>query len=79
MSPNILPERDIHSRECLGMPFVNEPFAWAGDVRRCRHGRLQIAHDVPGYGSACWSDLSAVFNPVLYHRARKALSHDQPA
>lgn len=52
---------------------------WArpGDVRRCDHGRIQIAYEVIGCTSASFRDLSPVFNPILWRRARAALRKEQ--
>jgi hypothetical protein len=51
-----------------------------GDVRRCVHGYLQLRTETPihsrmqGPGTDWWRTLSAIFTPVLYRRAKKALA-----
>ena len=50
-----------------------------GDVRHCPHGRIQELTQVPitartqGPGTDYWRDLSPIWDPVRYRRARKAL------
>lgn len=60
--PSILTARQEHRLYCQHPPET----AWTGDVRRCEHGRIQMAHDVPGFGSAQWFDLDPIFNPINY-------------
>lgn len=51
-----------------------------GDVRRCVHGKIQIRRQVSihsrtaGPGTDWWQTLSPIWDPILYRRARKALS-----
>lgn len=68
--PNILTRMQEHRLYCQNPPEL----AWSGDVRRCEHGRIQMAHAVPGFGSAQWFDLSPLAHPLNYRRARRVLS-----
>lgn len=61
--------------------YVDEVFAsFPGHVRRCVHGKIQLRSQVgpnagmQGPGTDWWRTLSPVFTPVLYRRARKALT-----
>lgn len=70
---NISTDRQHHRRYCIGPPPHDE-WAWEGDVKRCEHGKIMIAHDVPGYGSALWFELWWLSSPIAWWRARKALA-----
>lgn len=68
---NILTPRQIHDRYCR-LSTNNWWKSRTGDVRRCEHGRLQMAYDVLGLAAPHWRDLSPVFTPILWWRARRA-------
>jgi len=57
-------------------PLTHRP----GDVRRCPHARIQELTQVPitartqGPGTDYWRDLSPIWDPIKYQRARKALN-----
>lgn len=79
--PNILTESQEHHAWCHEPAERVEDWGHVGDVRRCVHRKVQLAYDgssryvavIPPY----WRDLSPIFNPVLYRRARRVL--DAPA
>lgn len=75
--PNI--SRDKHTaRSCVDQDW-REQCGRPGDVRRCRHGRIQLLtpvpehHPVQGPGTHWWRDLSKFWDPILYRRAAAAL------
>lgn len=68
---NILTERQKHGRYCT-QPYANVPRGYPGDVRRCQHGYIMLAYEVPGLIPPMWRTLNWSF-PILYLRARKAL------
>lgn len=75
--PSIRPEPK-HSQSCHGIGFtvVSE-----GSVRRCRHGRVQIAkrhwgadgNHIQTVGATYWKDLSPFWNRKRYRLAVWAL------
>lgn len=80
---SIATARDEHRRYC-GQPEGgwlgdmkpsgdHRNWGWPGDVRRCVHGKVMIGYEVMGTVPAYWRDLSPVWNPILYRRARNAL------
>lgn len=76
---NITTSRGDHRRWCDYSGHGDaKTWAFPGDVRRCPHGRIQLAYDVPGSVPAYWRDLSPVFTPLLYRRARRALTTVTP-
>jgi len=79
MNANITTGRGMHLRWC-NYSGRGDATTWArsGDVRRCEHGRVQLAYDVPGSIPAYWRDLSPVGNPILYRRAANALTRTTP-
>jgi len=79
MNANITTSRGAHRQWC-NYSGRGDATTWAfpGDVRRCEHGRVQLAYDVPGSIPAYWRDLSPVWNPILRRRAVKALACPTP-
>lgn len=69
--PNIATAREDHRRYC---GFPGQDWNRPGDVRRCRHGRLQVGYEVLGCTSAYWRNLSPIWNPILYRRAVRVLT-----
>lgn len=67
--PNINTPHDEHEIYC----GLGQESAHSGDVRRCKHERLQVNVGFLGSAFGIWDDLSPVFNPIRYHRAKKAL------
>lgn len=77
--PNITTRRGAHRQQCNYSGYGDvTTWAWAGQVRRCTHGRIQLAFAVPGSIPAYWRDLSPIWTPVLYRRASKALTRVTP-
>lgn len=74
-SGNVLTTRQEHARYCY-QPSFGSATDWGrpGDVRRCEHGYVQIGFEVQGTIPCYWRDLSPVFTPILWRRARKALT-----
>lgn len=68
---SIATDRDVHDRYCTQ---ADDASADPGDVRRCPHGRLMVAYTVLGLAACQWWTLSPVWTPVLWWRARRALS-----
>jgi hypothetical protein len=68
--------RDVHRRWC-NYSGRGDTSTWAlpGEVRRCPHGLIQLAYEVPGSAAAYWRDLSPILTPVKDRRARRALAH----
>jgi hypothetical protein len=82
--PNIT--RTTHA-DCWQLEFSSngnwDDLGWygrPGDVRRCTHGKIQLRTQTSihsraqGPGTDWWRTLSPIFDPILYRRARKALS-----
>lgn len=74
---NILSTHQQHERYCTQARFTS-PHTWGrvGDVRRCEHGRIMMAYDVPGVVPPYWRTLHPIWTPVLHWRARRALAND---
>lgn len=72
--PNIRTVADEHRRCRYPGHGPVSTWARAGDVRRCPHGRIQLAYEVPGSVPAYWRDLSPVWDLFTYRRARRALT-----
>ena len=81
---SILTKRQEHDRYChqpeggwLGdmkpSEGENPRWGWPGDVRVCVHGVIMLGVEVPGSVPAYWRDLSPIWTPVLYRRAKHAL------
>lgn len=67
--PNINTPREEHEIYCgIGLESAHD-----GDVRRCKHGRLQVNIGTPGSAFGMWEDLSPLFNPIKFNRAKRAL------
>lgn len=69
--PNITTTQQTH-RSCL-TASEHPATVCVGDVRRCIHGRLQLAYRRYVNVSGChWRDLHPLWTPVLYRRAARA-------
>lgn len=72
---SILTPAQEHARYC-GSP-AHDVADWGrpGDVRRCpMHGRAQVGYEVPGVVPPYWRDLSPLWTPLAWRRARRALA-----
>jgi hypothetical protein len=77
--PNIT--RSSHA-DCWRLTTSPDQPWWGrpGDVKRCVHGKLMMRRQVgprariAGPGTDWWQTLSPIFDPILYYRARKALT-----
>lgn len=69
---NILTDGQHHKAYCH-QSRIDDYQSRLGDVRRCEHRIIQVAYEPPGLVQAYWRDISPIFNPITYRRARRAL------
>lgn len=73
MRGDIRTKAEVHAANCMTPGWSPDGDSWSpGEVRRCPHGKLQEAIDVPGWGPCCWRDLSPIWTPVRWRRAQHA-------
>jgi hypothetical protein len=84
--PPPIPRPNIRSidphKECWRLDHSGAMTWWGrpGDVKRCQHGRIMVRCEVgphsriAGPGTDYWRELSPIFDPIKYRRARKALA-----
>lgn len=70
--PRVYTSRQEHDLDCRVWVGAYEVKIY--EVRRCKHGRLQIAGKRnSAWNHRPWNDLSPVFHPITYIRAVQAL------
>lgn len=73
--PRVYTSRQEHDLDCRVWVSAYEVSIY--EVRRCKHGKLQIAgkrHS--NWNNRPWNDLSLVFHPITYIRAAQALRRE---
>lgn len=71
--------RDDHRDFCrYSRSGTTEMSGSRGDVRRCDHGKVQIAFEVPGLVPPLWRDISRWLDLFRYRRAARALEGASP-
>lgn len=91
--PRMQPEGSTTIKYQPSLPNINrvEPHTWCislrhdetfssrqGDVRVCKHGKVQVRTEtysrrIAGPSTDWWRDLHPVFTPILWRRAKAAL------
>lgn len=84
MNANIgAPDLYRHDRCSLTDDYSGKP----GDVRRCKHGRIMYCYQSNGgvigsmgYGAmySFWREMSPIFDPIRYRKAKRALQGGKP-
>lgn len=78
-APNIMTSREEH-RDCFRQS--RSEFGKLGDVRYCKHGKIQVLTEPPrggmlGPGTWFWYTLSPVWDLGKYRKAKRALGKEQ--
>lgn len=74
MTANITTGRRRHEKYCHEYHLSG---GQEGDVRRCRHGRLQVVKCRRDGWSGTYYRWTDVFSPITYYRASRALREEQ--
>lgn len=73
MNRNINTRYDTHRMFC----DRSEAGDRSGDVRICKHGKIQMNYGILGLSGGIWQDLSPFWHPIKFNRAKKVLLADE--
>lgn len=73
---SILTPSQEHWRHCQAADW--DLIYHVGDIRICPHGRIQVGYEVMGCTAPYFRDLSRVYNPILWRRAKRLITQGLP-